>query len=90
MSPIGSLFRIALVSYFAFVLFRAVKKLKSRDVGTMFSIKDEETVQVSDSYSVLLVRVGTKDPLLLPFVWTFLQSLYLLSSSRTRFCLHVT
>ena len=59
MSPIGSLLRIALVSYFAFVLFRAVKKLKSRDVGTMFSIKDEETVQVSDNYSVLLVRVGT-------------------------------
>ena len=59
MSPIGSLLRIALVSYFAFVFFRAVKKLKSRDVGTMFSIKDEETVQVSDNYRVLLVRVGT-------------------------------
>ena len=48
MSLIGSLHRIALVMYFAFVFFKAINKLKSKEVGTMFKIKDEETVQVSN------------------------------------------
>ena len=45
MSPFGKLALVALVCYFAFVVYRAVKKLESRDIGTIFTTKTEKTVQ---------------------------------------------
>ena len=45
MTPFGKLVMVALVCYFAFVLYSAIIKLKSRDIGTIFATKNEETVQ---------------------------------------------
>ena len=44
MTPLGNLVMVALVCYFAFVLYRAVSKLNSGDIGTIFTLKNEETI----------------------------------------------
>ena len=50
MTAIAKLVTLCLVCYFAFVLYRAVNKLKSRDVGTAFATKNEDAVQGCDKY----------------------------------------
>ena len=45
MTPSAKLVSVVLVCYFGFVMYRAGNKLQSRDVGTMFATKSEETVQ---------------------------------------------
>ena len=45
MTPFAKLVTLALVCYLSFVVYRAINKLESRDLGTMFSTKSEETVQ---------------------------------------------
>ena len=45
MTPSAKLVSVVLVCYFGFVMYRAINKLLSRDVGTMFATKSEDTVQ---------------------------------------------
>ena len=45
MTYLSKIVAVALVCYFAFVLCRAIDKLMSREIGTMFATKSEETVQ---------------------------------------------
>ena len=45
MTQIAKFVTVALVCYFTFVVYRAINKLETRDLGTMFSTKSEETVQ---------------------------------------------
>ena len=55
MTPSAKLATVALVCYFGFVVYRAINKLQSRDVGTMFATKSEETVQV---HMYIIMSVG--------------------------------
>ena len=50
MSPLGKLVTSCLVCYFAFVLYRAVSKLKRGDVGTVSATKNEDSVQACNKY----------------------------------------
>ena len=45
MTTSAKLVAVVLVCYFGFVMYRAINKLQSRDVGTMFATKSEDTVQ---------------------------------------------
>ena len=65
---------VALACYFAYVMYGAIKKLESGDIGTIFAAKNEETVQAS--YLQKLTLCSLEIQIIHLLIYSILQSQY--------------